>query len=339
MSKRYGDVTAVEDVTLHVPAGDVLALLGPSGCGKSTLLRMIAGLETPTTGHIHIDGRDVTAVRAGQRNVGMVFQQPATFPYLTVAENLAFGMKVRKVPRAARDRRVAETAELLGIGALLERRPSQLSGGERQRVEIGRALLRDPDVLLLDEPLTSLDAHLRLDLRAELARIQREVGTTMVVVTHDQIEATVLGTRVGVMRDGALIQVAGADVLYNHPANAFVARFVGSPPMNLLAAEVRGGQVMFGGAVLGVPLQTRDGPVTIGIRPTDLAVDERGELPVIVVAVEDQGSDVVCDLAIGAERIGLRLPRDQRPSVGTSLRILIRRWHLFDAMNGERIAT
>jgi ABC-type sugar transport system ATPase subunit len=336
LRKNFGSVVAVESVTMSVQPGEVIALVGPSGCGKSTLLRIIAGLETPTAGTVRVRGRDVTALAPGRRNVGMVFQQAATLPYLTVAENLAFGMKVRHVPAAQRRARVAEIAELLGIGTLLARRPAQLSGGERQRVELGRALLREPDVLLLDEPLTSLDAHLRVELRAEIARIQREVGTTTLVVTHDQTEAMVLGMRVGVMSAGSLAQLATPTDLYDAPADTFVARFVGSPQMNLLPARVVGGRAAIGGANLEVV--ARDGEVVLGIRPSDLAISRDGGMRVHVESLEDQGADIVvrCTLQDGGT-LHARVARDERPVVGTHVMLAPRRLHVFDPVTTRRL--
>jgi ABC-type sugar transport system ATPase subunit len=342
VSKRFGSVEAVRDLSMTVEAGEVVALLGPSGSGKSTLLRMIAGLDGTTSGTIRLGDRDVTAMPAGKRRVGMVFQEPATFPYLTVADNLAFGMKVRRVAIAERRQRVQATAELLGISDLLGRRPAQLSGGERQRVEIGRALLRDPDVVLMDEPLASLDASLRVELRAELRRIQAEAGTTTLFVTHDQAEAMTIGHRVGVMQAGRLIQVGTPEDLYERPAHLFTARFVGTPRMNLLSVTASGGAVRLGDARF--PVRAHDGrSVVLGIRPTDLALFDAADgacpkLYVTVREIEDQGADLVVTGALDdARALTMRLPRSAAPRQADVLRLGVRTWHAFDAGNGDRL--
>jgi ABC-type sugar transport system ATPase subunit len=338
--KNYGTTNAVRAVSLDVAAGERLAMVGPSGCGKSTILRVVAGLDTATSGSVSIGGRDVTHLPAGRRNVGMVFQHPAAFPYLTVAENLAYGMKVRRVPIAQRKRRVVDMAELLDIAGLLDRRPNQLSGGEQQRVEIGRALLRDPDVLLLDEPFSSLDAALRIELRDQVARIQREVGTTTVVVTHDQIEATVLGDRVAVMRDGQIAQLGHPAELYDTPANTFVARFIGSPPMNLVPGVVTRTAVDIGAVQLPLPHAARPGPVTVGIRPTDLEPTADGSLCLVVDVLEDHGADHIVHgrLAGAPESVHLRarLSREHSLRPGDEVRLAARRLHLFDPSTGAR---
>jgi len=343
LSKRYGDTVAVSEVSLAVDAGAVLVLVGPSGCGKSTILRLVAGLEEPTAGTVEVAGRDVTRLPPGRRRVGMVFQEPAAFPYLSVADNLAFGMKVRGIAVAERRRRVGEVAELLGLGRLLERRPVQLSGGERQRVELGRALLRDPDLLLLDEPLSGLDAALRVELRGELRRIQREVGTTTVLVTHDQTEALVLGDRVGVLQAGRLRQLGTPSELFDAPANTFVARFVGSPPMNLLPAKVCESSVVLGDARLLLRAAARPGEAVLGVRSTDIELVTTSTpetLAVTVEGVEDQGADMIITGRLEADSgtpLLIRLPRADRPHRGDRLDLAVRRWHLFDPVTGERL--
>jgi multiple sugar transport system ATP-binding protein len=337
LSKQFGATPAVCEVSMTVGAGEMVALVGPSGCGKSTILRIVSGLEPPTSGRVLLDGRDVTELPAGRRNIGMVFQQPATFPHLSVADNLSFGMKLRHVNARERRLRVAEVADLLGIGALLARRPAQLSGGERQRVEIGRALLRDPSVLLLDEPLSSLDAHLRTELRGELARVQREVGTTTIVVTHDQSEAMVLGNRVGVMREGRLVQLAPADELFDAPTDTFVARFVGSPPMNLLPARVYGGAVWLDGTRLADARGVRTGPVLLGVRPTDITLAELG-LAAEVTTIENQGADLVVALRVNdTSAFTVRVPRADLGLLAGPVRLGMRAWHLFDPDTGLRL--
>src|SRR5262245_53109 len=248
-------VAAVRDVQLEIAHGELLVLVGPSGSGKSTVLRLIAGLDAPTSGRVLIDGRDVTAVPPQQRDLAMVFQSYALYPHKTVRENLAFGLRMRHVEAARIDERVQEVAKVLGIETLLDRRPSALSGGQRQRVALGRAIVRHPKAFLLDEPLSNLDPVLRIETRAELALLHRRLESTMVYVTHDQEEAMTLGTRIAVMRDGALEQVAVPMDLYEHPANTFVASFIGSPAMNIwpTGAVVRAGEHML-----------------VGVRPHDI---------------------------------------------------------------------
>ena len=242
-----GDVRAVDDVSLTIGSGEFMVLVGPSGCGKSTLLRMIAGLEEVTEGDIWIGEREVARLAPRDRDIAMVFQNYALYPHMTVAKNLGYGLKVRKTPKAEIERRVVEVARLLGLEELLQRRPGALSGGQRQRVAMGRAIVREPQAFLMDEPLSNLDAKLRVDMRAELARLHDRLGITTVYVTHDQVEAMTLGSRVAVMRDGTVQQVDTPQTLYREPINLFVAAFIGSPSMNLVEAQVVGDAVEFAG--------------------------------------------------------------------------------------------
>jgi len=301
VSKLFdGGVVAVDDVSLEIADGEFIALVGPSGCGKSTLLRSIAGLEEVTSGEISIGGRDVTDLAPRHRDVAMVFQSYALYPHMSVRENLAYGLRVRKVRRAEVARRVEEVASLLGLSELLERRPAQLSGGQRQRVAMGRAIAREPQVFLMDEPLSNLDAKLRVSMRTSLAQLHARLGVTTVYVTHDQVEAMTLGQRVAVMRDGRILQVDTPQRLYERPANLFVAGFIGSPAMNLVDASVVGDEIAFG--QFRVPLHQARTPVqgsrrvVLGIRPEvfeDAAFAPAG-LPTIdveVVVVEELGSD------------------------------------------------
>jgi multiple sugar transport system ATP-binding protein len=290
VTKVFKDGTvAVRSLNLRIEEGQFFVLLGPSGCGKTTLLRTVAGLEHPTTGRVHIGGRDVTDASPKERNVAMVFQNYSLYPHMTVYKNIAFGLESKRLKRAEIDERVKRAAELLQIGSLLKRKPRSLSGGQQQRVAMGRAIVRDPEAFLMDEPLSNLDPRTRLQIRAEIARIQRELGVTTLYVTHDQNEAMVLGDRVGILRDGVLQQVASPGRLYRTPENLFVAGFVGSPPMNLAEATVEeaadGLFVRFGGHRLRT-----DGPVggsarlgrfawrqvVVGVRPEDL-FDASGE--------------------------------------------------------------
>jgi multiple sugar transport system ATP-binding protein len=293
-----GGVVAVDRVDLTIESGEFIVLVGPSGCGKSTLLRMIAGLEEVTDGTISIGDRDVTDLAPRDRDVAMVFQNYALYPHMSVRKNLGYGLKVRRTPAAEIDRRVAEAARLLGLEGLLDRRPAALSGGQRQRVAMGRAIVREPAAFLMDEPLSNLDAKLRVGMRAELSRLHDRLGVTTVYVTHDQIEAMTLGQRVAVMRDGVLQQVDKPQVLYRSPANLFVAAFIGSPSMNLAEATVENGVVDVAGWRL--PLDparrpAREGRMIVGIRPEDMedaafAEAGRGEVEVEVAVVEELGA-------------------------------------------------
>ena len=304
ITKVFGnDVVAVDDVTLDIEDGEFMVLVGPSGCGKSTILRMIAGLEEVTVGEITIGDIQVTDLEPKQRDIAMVFQNYALYPHMTVEQNLAFGLKLRKTPKEERAQRVHDAAEVLGLEPLMQRKPAELSGGQRQRVAMGRAMVREPQAFLMDEPLSNLDAKLRVQLRTQLLKLHDRLRTTTVYVTHDQVEAMTLGHRVAVLRDGLLQQVDSPQNLYNHPANLFVAAFIGSPPMNLVEAEVRNGHVSFGGWELPVNdaarLAAYEGrTVILGIRPADLeddAVWQGGTSPTIDVradVTEDLGSEV-----------------------------------------------
>ena len=304
-------VRAVDGVSLTVGDGEFMVLVGPSGCGKSTLLRMIAGLEEVTEGSISIGGRDVTDLAPRHRDIAMVFQNYALYPHMDVRRNLGYGLRVRKTPSAEIERRVTEVAKLLGLDKLLDRRPAALSGGQRQRVAMGRAIVREPAAFLMDEPLSNLDAKLRVQMRAEIARIQHEVGVTTIYVTHDQIEAMTLGQRVAVMRDGVIQQVDSPQALYSRPDNLFVAAFIGSPAMNLVEATVSGDVVSFAGWELPLdPLRrpARDGRVILGIRPESfedalLCDPALPSVEVEVAVLEELGSDSHVIFAIDAPRV------------------------------------
>ena len=266
-----GDVVAVDDVDLSIGDGEFMVLVGPSGCGKSTLLRMVAGLEGVSSGTIRIGARDVTEEAPRRRDVAMVFQNYALYPQMRVWDNLAFALKLRRVPKPAMHERVGEVAGVLGLRELIDRKPGALSGGQRQRVAIGRAMVREPQAYLMDEPLSNLDAKLRVGMRAELARLHERLGVTTVYVTHDQLEAMTLGDRVAVLRDGTVQQCDTPERLFDHPANVFVAAFMGSPAMNLAPAELRGGRLRLAGIEIPLPgAPAREGPVIAGVRPTDL---------------------------------------------------------------------
>jgi multiple sugar transport system ATP-binding protein len=364
VTKSYdGTTAAVDAVDLDVADGELLVLVGPSGCGKSTLLRMIAGLEEVTAGTIAIGGRDVTHAQPKDRDIAMVFQSYALYPHMSVARNIGYPLKLARVPRDEITRRVAEVAETLQLTAVLGRRPSQLSGGQRQRVAMGRAIIRHPRAFLMDEPLSNLDAKLRVEMRAEIARLQRELAVTTVYVTHDQTEAMTMGTRVAVLRDGRIQQVDSPQRLYDRPVNLFVAGFIGSPAMNLLAATVEAGD---GGAVavrIGPHRLALDsglvaahpglaaragGPVTVGIRPeafADVAVEPGAPPDRVIEApvdlVESLGAELVVHVTVtdAPGRAIARLGTHSHLAAGDTVRLAVdtARVHLFDAGTGESL--
>ena len=314
VTKDFGNgVLAVNDVNLTIGEGEFMVLVGPSGCGKTTLLRSIGGLEKISAGRILIADRDVPRSEPAQRDLAMVFQNYALYPHMTVKKNLGYGLRVRKVPRAERERRVQEVARLLGLDELLDRRPGQLSGGQQQRVAMGRAIVREPQAFLMDEPLSNLDAKLRVGMRTSLQQLHQRLGTTTVYVTHDQVEAMTLGQRVAVMREGKVQQVDAPQRLYEHPVNTFVAAFIGSPSMNLVEARLAGDTISFGG--FSIPLDRRrrprfaeDGRVIVGIRPETFedATFAGGGLPQIEVEVdvlEELGSDAHVFFPVEAEQV------------------------------------
>jgi multiple sugar transport system ATP-binding protein len=304
VSKVFGnDVVAVNDVSLQIGDGEFMVLVGPSGCGKSTILRILAGLEEVTAGEVSIGGQQVTDLPPKDRDIAMVFQNYALYPHMTVEQNLGFGLRLRKTSKGEQRSRVADAARILGLLPLMARKPAELSGGQRQRVAMGRAMVREPRAFLMDEPLSNLDAKLRVQMRAELSRLHERLGTTTVYVTHDQVEAMTLGQRVTVLKDGILQQVDTPQNLYNHPANLFVAAFIGSPPMNLVETDVTDATLVFGGVSL--PRSDADGlhdrvggRVILGIRPSDLEdcdVWRNDDLPVLEVraeVTEELGSEV-----------------------------------------------
>ncbi|WP_071795929.1 ABC transporter ATP-binding protein [Natronohydrobacter thiooxidans] len=291
--KSFGGVHVIHGVDLTIEKGELVVFVGPSGCGKSTLLRLIAGLDKPSSGAIEIDGRDVTRAGAADRGLAMVFQSYALYPHMTVRQNLSFGLENTRMPRSEIAARVADAARMLEIEELLERRPTQLSGGQRQRVAIGRAIVRDPTAFLLDEPLSNLDAELRGTMRAELSALHDRLATTMIYVTHDQVEAMTLADRIVVLRKGRVEQVDTPLNLYNRPANRFVAGFIGAPNMNFFPAVAEGGQAALpGGVQVAV---AASGPVSFGIRPQHLRLAAPGEagIPARVTLVEALGAETV----------------------------------------------
>jgi len=295
VTKEFGSVKAVDDVSLEIGDGEFLVLVGPSGCGKSTLLRMIAGLEEVSSGAIHIGDRDVTDLAPRNRDIAMVFQTYALYPHMSVRQNLGYGLKARRTPKPEIAGRVEQVADLLGLAGFLDRRPAQLSGGQRQRVAMGRAIVREPQAFLLDEPLSNLDAKLRVGMRASLAQLHHQLGVTTVYVTHDQTEAMTLGQRVAVMRDGRILQCDRPQQLYAQPANVFIAAFIGSPAMNLVEASYDGEALSFGQFRVPLAAGPAQDRVILGIRPEGFEdASFAGRLPTIsakVEVVEELGSD------------------------------------------------
>jgi sn-glycerol 3-phosphate transport system ATP-binding protein len=345
VQKSFGATRVLHGVDLDVADGEMIVIVGASGCGKSTLLRIVAGLESPTEGQVLIDGRDVTALEPAERDIAMVFQTYALYPHMSVRENMAYGLKIRGLATAEIERRVAEAAGLLELAPLLDRRPRQLSGGQRQRVAMGRAIVREPKLFLFDEPLSNLDAKLRVQMRAEIRRLQRRLGVTSLFVTHDQVEAMTLGDRLVVMHQGHAAQVASPLEIFERPADTYVASFIGSPAMNFLDARLAEGgaaAALAAGPVLRFadgPRPGADGtPLVVGIRPEHVLPDDAG-LPLAIDLVEPLGSESVLHgrLAQG-EALAIRLPG--RPPAGDRLAVSLpaAALHVFDGSTGVRLA-
>ena len=333
VSKRYGERTVVDDLSLEIADGEFVVLLGPSGCGKTTTLRMLAGLETVTSGDIYIGDERINDVPTQQRDLAMVFQSYALYPHMTIAENIAYPLRVRKLRRDERENRVATVAKLLEIESLLDRKPRQLSGGERQRVALARAIVREPRAYLMDEPLSNLDARLRVQMRGELKRLQHQLGTTTIYVTHDQAEAMTLATRVAVMKKGRLQQFDTPLNIYNHPANRFVAEFVGSPSMNFFEGRIDHGY--FVSDSLRIPVNQPDSAVTMGIRPEHIHVltqPQDGAIPAKVYVTELMGNETFVFLTVGSHKLIARAPADFRAEVESQvwLRLETEKAHFFE---------
>jgi multiple sugar transport system ATP-binding protein len=340
--KEFGSgVVAVDDVSLTIEDGEFMVLVGPSGCGKTTLLRSIGGLEKVTGGHIRIGEREVTRLEPAERDLAMVFQNYALYPHMTVRKNLGYGLRVRKTPRKEIAKRTEEVAGMLGLEELLDRRPGQLSGGQQQRVAMGRAIIREPQAFLMDEPLSNLDAKLRVTMRTSLQQLHNRLGTTTVYVTHDQVEAMTLGQRVAVMRDGRIQQVDAPQKLYDEPANVFVAAFIGSPAMNLVEATIADDSVLIGSMKVPLdrarrPASAPDGRVVVGIRPeafedAALASGDLPQLEVKVEVLEELGSDAYVFFGVEAEQVVVEDAMSDNSADETSLLATERDRTLFSA--------
>ncbi|HLF57093.1 MAG TPA: sn-glycerol-3-phosphate ABC transporter ATP-binding protein UgpC [Thermoanaerobaculia bacterium] len=355
VSKSFGDVSVIEDLNLEVVDQEFIVLVGPSGCGKSTALRMIAGLEEITAGEIQVGGRKVNDLAPKDRDIAMVFQSYALYPHMTVRQNLEFGLKMRKVPKAEREKLVQEAAQILDIAHLLDRKPKQLSGGQRQRVAVGRAIVRKPAVFLFDEPLSNLDAKLRIQMRAEISKLQHRLKTTTIYVTHDQVEAMTMGHRIAVLKDGKLQQVGTPLEVYERPANLFVANFIGTPPMSFFTAEVAdaGARLAAGTFALPVPEALRaltarhaGRKLVVGVRPENLVEvgkPTRGATAPITLEVdivEPLGHEVILHGSAGEDRFTAKLDPSRVPRPGESVQIAVEleSLHLFDPESEKRLS-
>ena len=355
LCKRFGDGLAVDHVNLEVAEGEFLVIVGPSGCGKTTTLRMIAGLESVSSGEILIDEQVVNKVEPRHRDIAMVFQNYALYPHKKVFDNIAYPLQLRSVTRTEIEKRVTETSKLLGIEHLLQRRIRQLSGGERQRVALGRAIVRQPRLFLMDEPLSNLDAQLRIQMRREIIRLQRQLRITTIYVTHDQVEAMTMGDRIVIMRGGLVQQVGDPVTIYNHPANQFVARFIGSPPMNLFEGVLENNngelQLRTGFAQYRLPLRARAAllrnnatgaaKIVCGIRAEDVAVtsSQPSDPQGVIDLVEPLGSDVFVSVALGSDMLLARAHPDLALQEGqkTPITVNLSKMHFFDAENGNNL--
>ena len=345
--KSYGKTEVIHGVSIDVEDGEFVVIVGPSGCGKSTLLRMVAGLEEITSGTIDIGGREVNKLEPRERDIAMVFQNYALYPHMSVFDNMAYGLRIAGIKGDDLKARVGKAAEMLGLTTLLDRKPRQLSGGQRQRVAMGRALVREPSAFLFDEPLSNLDAKLRVSMRLQIKDLQRRVATTSLYVTHDQVEAMTLADRLIVMNKGVAEQIATPMDIYDNPANVFVAGFIGSPAMNFFPARMELGHLQLtDGSQLPAPAGVSEGSVILGIRPEHLMpapLDAEGSLSVRVLAVETLGADAFVHATLGdgdADAIVFRVPGHDRPSEGERVSLMVEpgKAHVFDAATERRIA-
>jgi multiple sugar transport system ATP-binding protein len=343
VSKSYGAVRAVHGIDLEVVDGEFLVLLGPSGCGKTTLLRMTAGLEEITGGSVLMDGKRINDLPPKDRNIAMVFQNYALYPHLTVAQNIGYPLKIRGVAPAEIESKVAAVAAQLGLGALLARRPKELSGGQRQRVALGRAIVRKPGVFLMDEPLSNLDAQLRVTMRAEIKKLQRDLGVTMLYVTHDQVEAMSMASRIAIFKDGVLRQIDTPERIFARPVDTFVAGFIGTPPMNFLPGTLAGDGLTLGerdgGHRLKIAHNGRLGPVTVGVRPQHVMFSPEGGLAVRLYVTEPLGDEWHAVVEVGASRLTVKCAADPglKPGEAATLAFDESEIHLFDPETGMRI--
>lgn len=341
LNKTYGAVPVLHEIDISMDQGEFLVLVGPSGCGKSTLLNCIAGLEEITSGALRIGGREVTQEPPADRDIAMVFQSYALYPTMTVGENIGFGMKIRRVPKVEAQARVAEVARMLQIDHLLDRRPAQLSGGQRQRVAMGRALVRDPRLFLFDEPLSNLDAKLRVEMRAEIKRLHRSTGASIVYVTHDQVEAMTLASRIVVLKGGHVQQIGTPQQIYDTPANTFVADFMGSPPMNLCPAVIEGRTIRVAEHRIPMPpgFGDRTGGVIFGIRPEHLSIGDRPDLTATPTMIENTGSECYVVFDLGGHPMTAKLPgrMDENDLSPIGLTLDHARISLFDPETTRRI--
>ncbi|MEJ6388805.1 sn-glycerol-3-phosphate ABC transporter ATP-binding protein UgpC [Gymnodinialimonas ulvae] len=331
---------ALEASTFTIPDGELCVLVGPSGCGKSTMLRMVAGLEDITEGEVSIGDRVVNDIDPADRNIAMVFQNYALYPHMSVARNMGYGLKNRGMDRGQIAAKVREAAEMLNLTEFLDRRPSQLSGGQRQRVAMGRAIVREPDLFLFDEPLSNLDAKLRNQMRIEIRALQRRLGTTAMYVTHDQVEAMTMADRIIVLSNGHIEQIGTPNEIYEHPASTFVASFMGAPPMNLLTAEAGQGRVTLpgGDVVPQAGVNGHTGPVQVGIRPEDIIPSPQGELTLNVDIIEELGAQRLLHGQMAGQAFSVAVPKDQEAVTG-EMRLALKPGavHLFDADQGRRL--
>ncbi|ASV88577.1 ABC transporter family protein (plasmid) [Ochrobactrum quorumnocens] len=340
LNKKWATFHAVNDVNFAVEPGTLTVLLGPSGCGKSTSLRLIAGLDSVTSGQIIIGGKDVTNSAPAKRSLAMVFQSYALFPHLSVAENIIFGLRVRRVSAGERDKRLKRAADILGLSHLLERRPSQLSGGQQQRVALGRAIVAEASVCLMDEPLSNLDAQLRHEMRKEIRNLQQQLGMTMVYVTHDQIEAMSLADQVILMKGGRIEQKAKPSELYLKPATTFVARFIGTPPMNIISLADYNGKAAISGAADGPAIIEGPGQgLVLGLRPEEIRISHEGRVKALIEAIEYHGADSILECRVGDQTLQVRVEGVRQLNVGDTVGLtwLPSAVHIFDEVEGHRV--
>ena len=342
--KEYGKTRAVHGIDLTIEDGEFVVFVGPSGCGKSTTLRMIAGLEDISGGNLLIGGEVVNQREPKQRNIAMVFQNYAIYPHMTVGQNIGFGLYTSKLSKAEKQKRIEETGKILGLEKLLDRRPAALSGGQRQRVAIGRAMVRDPAAFLFDEPLSNLDAQLRSQMRMEIKSLHRRLGTTIVYVTHDQVEAMTMADKIVVMRDGNILQVGTPTDLYENPVDVFTARFIGSPSMNMVEGTISGGNLSVeGAAISGLTLPSHEGKALIGVRPHDLVVGEASGAGLsasgTVEAVEPLGSETLVHLNVGKAQVIATAPGRVVPAIGSTVSVHAGAGslYLFDAVSEKAL--